>query len=94
MRPQFLAHYADADLVEQAAALANGISRSQAFVDGNKRAAYVATLAFLFRNGYSLAADRLDFATRLTGLADPLLSPEDADRQLAYWLRQHARPRA
>ena len=93
MRPRFLAHYAEAGLIEQAAALANGISRSQAFVDGNKRAAYVATLAFIFRNGYTLAVERLDFATLLTSLSDLALSTEDADRQLADWLRQRTRPR-
>jgi prophage maintenance system killer protein len=34
MRPRFLAHYADADIISQAAALATGLSRAQAFVDG------------------------------------------------------------
>jgi death on curing protein len=94
MRAQFLAHYADADLVEQAAALANGISRSQAFVDGNKRAAYVAALVFLHRNGYVLVGDRLAFAVALTAQADAAISPEEADRNLADWLRAHTRPRS
>jgi death on curing protein len=93
MRAQFLAHYAGVDLIEQAAALATGISRSQAFVDGNKRAAYVATLVFLHRNGYELVGDRLAFAIALTSQADPSLSAEEADRNLAAWLREHTRPR-
>jgi death-on-curing protein len=93
MRPQFLAHYAEADLFDQAAALATGISRSQAFVDGNKRAAYVASLVFLHRNGFELAADRIEFAMTLTTQADPTISPAEADRWLADWLRGHTRLR-
>jgi death-on-curing protein len=94
MRSQFLAHYAQSDLIGQAAALATGISRSQAFIDGNKRAAYVATLVFLHRNGVELTADRLDFAVTLTAQADPTITPEEADQRLADWLRGHTRPRA
>jgi len=93
MRPQFLAHYAEADVIEQAAALATGISRAQALVDGNKRAAYVAALVFLHRNGFVLVTDRLRFATTLTDLADPTIPSEEADRRLAEWLREHTRLR-
>src|SRR3712207_1374736 len=50
MRPRFLAHYGGADIISQAAALATGLSRAQAFVDGNKRVAYLAALVFLELN--------------------------------------------
>lgn len=51
-RPQNAAHYAGADLSEQAATLLWGIAENQPFVDGNKRTALVVTLTFLELNGY------------------------------------------
>lgn len=41
MRPQMAAHYEEADITRQAALLAVGISQAQAFLDGNKRTAYL-----------------------------------------------------
>src|SRR5690349_2042750 len=69
MRPQFLAHYGDADLFLQAAVLAHGISQSQAFVDGNKRAALQAATIFLRLNGYQLPDDRMPFARLILAVA-------------------------
>jgi death-on-curing protein len=51
-------HYEDADLALQAAMLAHGIAESQCFIDGNKRLALVAMLAFLEVNGYAVEASR------------------------------------
>ena len=48
-----LAAYADSGLAEIAAAYAFGICKAHAFVDGNKRTAFVAALTFLRLNGYS-----------------------------------------
>ena len=90
MRPQFLAHYQDADLFEQAAALAHGISRSQAFVDGNKRAGLQAVSIFLRMNGYRLPPDRLAFARLLLAATAPEMSSQDGEAMLAAWLRAHA----
>lgn len=39
-------------VIGTAALLAHGIARAQAFVDGNRRTAYFATLSFLQANGY------------------------------------------
>jgi len=39
-------------VIQTAALLAHGIAQAQAFVDGNRRTAYFATLAFLKANGY------------------------------------------
>jgi len=39
-------------VIQTAALLAYGIARAQAFVDGNRRTAYFATLSFLEANGY------------------------------------------
>lgn len=92
MRPQFLAHYGGADLFEQAAALAHGISRSQAFVDGNKRAGLQAVSIFLRMNGYRLPQDRLPFARLLLEVADPEVNADEAEQRLAAWLREHTAP--
>src|SRR4051812_25367892 len=92
MRPQFLAHYQDADPFEQAAALAHGISRSRAFVDGNKRAALQAASVFLRINGYQLPPDRMPFARLLLEVSDPDLEAAEAEQRLAAWLREHTAP--
>ncbi len=92
MRPRFLAHYLEADLYLQAAALGLGISRSQAFVDGNKRAGYAAMRAFLLVNGIALTGRALDLAHQLEALAEAGTAPDEADRQLADWLREHTAP--
>jgi death-on-curing protein len=87
MRPQFLAHYRAADLCEQAAALGLGISRSQAFVEGNKRTGQMAIIFLLDLDGYRLAADPLDLARRILTAAQPDRDHEQRDRALAGWLR-------
>jgi len=102
MRPQFMAHYQGADLFEQAAALAHGISRSQAFLDGNrraalqadgnKRAALQAAAVFLRINGYRLPQDRLPFARLLVEVSSPELESAEAEQRLASWLREHTAP--
>lgn len=92
MRPRFLAHYLDADLYLQAAALGLGISRSQAFVDGNKRAGYAAMRVFLLLNGVALTAEPLDLAHELEALAEAGTDPDEADQTLAAWLREHTAP--
>ena len=53
-RPIHAAHYAAADLAEQAATLVWGIAQNQPFLDGNKRVALVVTLTFLEVNGLRL----------------------------------------
>jgi death-on-curing protein len=92
MRPRFLAHYLNADLHLQAAALGLGISRSQPFVDGNKRAGYAAMRVFLLVNGFALTGTPLDLAHRLEAQAEPGVDPDEADQRLADWLRAHTAP--
>lgn len=55
-RPRNYAHYQEADLALQAAALAHGVAESQAFIDGNKRLALVSMLTFLEVNGHEVDA--------------------------------------
>ena len=92
MRPRFLAHYLGADLYLQAAALGLGISRSQAFVDGNKRAGYAAMRVFLLVNDVALNAEPLNLARELEALAEAGTDADEADQTLAAWLREHTVP--
>lgn len=86
-RPRSYAHYEDADLALQAAALAHGIAESQTFIDGNKRLALVALLTFLEINGCSIAATDVELAGWIIGLSCGT-TPE----QLAQSIRGRLRP--
>jgi death on curing protein len=61
-RPETYAHYQDADLALQATVLAHGIAEGQQFIDGNKRTALIAMLAFLEVNGWRVEASDLELA--------------------------------
>jgi death-on-curing protein len=61
-RPAAYAHYEDADLAHQAAALAHAIAEGQQFIDGNKRTALVAMLTFLEINGLRVEASDYELA--------------------------------
>jgi death on curing protein len=89
MRPQMAEHYDDADLIRQAALLAVGISQAQAYLDGNKRTAYQATLVFLKVNGHVLRLDDggLALASELEKVAERTDSLEAAIDRFEAWLR-------
>ena len=69
-RPAWAAHDQGASLVEQAVSLAIGISQSQAFEDGNKRAAFAAVEVFFVANGSVFDGDPLGFANRPIEVAE------------------------
>ena len=68
-RPRNYAHYQEADLALQAAALAHGVAESQAFIDGNKRLALVSMLTFLEINGYEINATDPELAGWIISLS-------------------------
>ena len=68
-RPRNYAHYQEADLALQAAALAHGIAEGQAFIDGNKRLALVSMLTFLEVNGHQVTATDPELADWIIGLS-------------------------
>jgi death-on-curing protein len=92
-RAEAAAYYAGADLIGQAARLAIGISRSQAFVEGNKRTAYAVATVFLDLNGSEFDGDPITFAQLLDDLADPSVTDQDADDRFEAWLRDRVIPR-
>ena len=69
-RPRWHAHYRNADVIDQAAVLAEGLVASHAWVDGNKRTTWVAVRTFLDVNGLSWRQppDVGDVVAQMTGL--------------------------
>lgn len=57
-------------VTQKAVKLAEGISRAQAFVDGNKRLAWLSLTAFLEINGLVVCADEVEAAEWVLGLQD------------------------
>ena len=84
-RPVNLAAYGDPDAPALAASYAFGIARNHAFIDGNKRTAWVLARLFLKANGVEIAFDKADAIRAMLGLAAGELSEEE----LAAWFRDH-----
>ena len=89
-RPVNVAAYGDPDFAALAASYGVGVAKNHPFVDGNKRAALLATGLFLYINGYRLTASQADTTLTMLSVAAGDLT-EDA---FAAWLRQHAKRRA
>lgn len=89
-RPENQAVYGEPDVFDCAAAYAFGLSRNHPFVDGNKRAGFLAAGLFLRLNGYRLVATQVDALQRMLALAAGELSEAD----FAAWLRATSVARA
>jgi death-on-curing protein len=76
----------DADLIRLAAAYAIGIAKNHPFVDGNKRAVFIAAGLFLRLNGIRLKADKAEAVLVVLDLA----AGELTESQFAEWLRRNA----
>lgn len=68
-RPMWYARFVDPDIPYLAAVLAHGLAESQAFIDGNKRTAFLAMAVFLDRNGYELQGDDTAMAQWMIALS-------------------------
>lgn len=87
-RPRNLFVYESVDdLPRLAACYAFGLAKNHAFVDGNKRIAFIACGLFLHLNGLRLTAPQAEAA--LTFLA--LAAGELDESQLAEWIRKSVR---
>ena len=82
-RAMNLAVYAEPTLAEIAAAYAFGISKAHAFVDGNKRTAFVTALTFLRLNGYSFRPQTIEGVRMMENLAAGGVSEADFAKWLA-----------
>lgn len=70
-----------------AAAYAFGISKAHAFVDGNKRTAFVTALTFLRLNGLAIRLDPAEGVAMMEGLA----AGDVTEAAVADWLDRGAR---
>ncbi len=85
-KPQNLAAYGEPDFAELAASYGFGLAKNHPFLDGNKRAAFVAVELFLRLNGYLLKAD--DATCVLTMLA--VAAGDINEANFTVWLRQNS----
>jgi len=85
-RPLNLAAYGEPDFAALAASYGLGLVQNHAFVDGNKRAAFLAVGLFLYLNGYRLTASQADATLMIMGAAAGDIHEAD----FAAWLRQNA----
>jgi death-on-curing protein len=82
-RPQNAQAYsARTTIAELAASYACGIAKNHAFVDSNKRAAFLSIGLFLGINAHRLTADRVDAIQTMLAVA----SGELDERGLAAWI--------
>jgi death on curing protein len=92
VRTRAAEYYEEADLIRQAALLAIGISQAQAFLDGNKRTAFLAMDAFLELNGLEFTGERLDLARQLEAVAERPGERTAAEHDFEAWLRERVAP--
>ena len=88
-RPLNLVAYGEPDVAALAAAYGVGLAKNHAFVDGNKRAAFLAVGLFLALNGQRLATTQADATLTMLAVASGDMR-EDA---FAAWIRSHLQPR-
>ena len=82
-RAMNLAAYTQADIAAIAAAYAFGIAKAHAFVDGNKRTAFVTSLTFLRLNGLGFRPEPVEGVRMMEGLATGAVS----EAVFSEWLR-------
>ena len=87
-RPRHPFAYTDPtpDIPALAAPYAFGIARNHAFIDGNKRTAYVVCRTFLLLNGFDVAASKEDRYRTFLDLAAGAIT----EAQVDAWLHAHA----
>lgn len=77
--------YEQASLPELAAADAFGLAKNHAFVDGNKRIAFMALMVFLRGNGVAFAPDPAEATAMILSLA----AGEVSEASLTRWIRDN-----
>jgi death on curing protein len=84
-RPVNKWHYEKAELPELAAAYAFGLAKNHAFVDGNKRIAFMSMMTFLWKNGVRFAPEQAHATKIILSLA----AGEVSEESLARWIRDN-----
>ena len=84
-RPLNKWQYEQTERPELAAAYAFGLAKNHAFVDGNRRIAFMSMMVFLRRNGVKFAPDPAQATTIIVSLA----AGEVSEESLARWIRNN-----
>lgn len=83
-RPENLTYYEGvSDLFELAARYCVGITQAHAYVDGNKRTAFIGTLVFLRLNGHEFKGDGVEAVRMMEAIASGTM-PE---AEVVTWLK-------
>jgi death on curing protein len=83
------AYRPDSTLAELAASYAFGLAKNHAFVDGNKRIAFLAIGLFLAINGRRLVANQVDAIQTILAVA----AGELDEKALAAWIQKNSAAR-
>ena len=86
-RPENLTAYENPDIASLAAVYGVGLAKNHPFVDGNKRAAFLAVGLFLALNGHRLCASQIEATEATLAVAAGELREPD----FAAWIRQNSR---
>ncbi len=88
-RPLNLVAYETPDFADLAAAYGSGLAQNHPFVDGDKRAAFLAVGLFLYINGYRLNASQAEATVTMLSLA----AGELEEAAFAAWIRTRSEKR-
>ena len=88
-RPVNLATYEQPDIASLAASYGVGLAKNHAFVDRNKRAAFLAVGMFLAVNGFRLQASQADATLTVIDVAAGVIG----EAVFAQWIKEHIHPR-
>ena len=80
--------YEQSEMPELAAAYAFGLAKNHAFVDGNKRIAFMAMVVFLLKNNIAFSPDPAESTAMILSLA----AGEVSEESLARWIRDNWPP--
>lgn len=84
-RPLLRWRFEDLSLFELAAYYAHGVAKAHAFVDGNKRTAFLAALAFLAQNGIVVRTAPDEAVQAMVALT----TDQSSVAAFAAWLARH-----
>ena len=76
-------------IIEEAAAMMESLAMNHPFVDGNKRAAFFVTAAFLMQNGHFIDCDSREAYDHFMQLFD---TNSFRFAELKVWLEEHVKP--
>ncbi len=77
--------YEQSEMPELAAAYAYGLAKNHAFIDGNKRIAFMSMMIFLMKNDIAFSPD----AAQATKIILALAAGEVSEESLTRWIRDN-----